>query len=609
MRLKVPFLRFAFAGMAFLLPSVVLAAVLPFLINAQPVRAKLLREIGSWTGAEAKIAGAISIKDFFSLSVEARDVEIDRFKGIEAIEGMKAQRVVARIAWFNLLAGRFEFDKIKVYDAVIRMRGGGVRDLGVVAADLLSGPRGTPFDAINLDNGLIAMRIAERKPYRRLVVKNALARTTRSGQQLAISAELVWKDQPLTLATRSAFHAPGDDRMPLRVQLASGLLTGHFDGEARLVGEIEAEGAFGLQSPDLAAASNWLELGIDPAVLEPSGGVTGALTLGKDQIALGGGEIVLAGQTVQAELALKRTAGLPRLEGVLAFDRLDLTALIASRLAEPTASAPARIGELVETDLRVSAKILAWNGREAGPAALVVTSTPGRLAAEIAELVFLGGEVRGRIALDGEGAGRRMAARLSAENVEAGDLLRLGKQRDWLGGKVDMNIEADAAWNAPAPMEEAISVRARVNFPDGGQMHLDIPGLARSAMPEGAAWGGVMFTDAAFERLRFDLTYRAGQIGFANVALGAASFQVNGRGEIDLPRQSLDWGLTFQPRSPAVRDDGAEASDMDGTPPSQLSIKGPWASPTIRANSASSGLAPSAKPHSAAALELSASGR
>jgi AsmA protein len=606
MRLKVPFLRYALAGVAFLLPSIVFAAVLPFLVNAQPVRAKLLRELGAWTGADVKLAGAISVKDFFSLSVEARDLEIRGFRGLPSIESMKAEKIVARIAWFNLLSGRFDFDKIKISGAIFRMRASGLREAGMLAADLLSSRRETPFDAMLLDDSLIALRAGDRKPYRRLEVKNLVARTANAGRRLITSASLAWKGQPFRLTARTIF---GTGRSPLRMELASGLMAGAFDGEAAL-GSGEAEGAFSLVAPDLAKAADWLELGVDPGALGQNASLSGGLAVSPEEITLTSAEIALAGQTAQTALTLKRGGAMPRLEGVLAFDRLDLTGMFTgeARPAGGSTVPPTPVERLIETDLRISAKTLAWNGREAGAAALVVTSTPERLSVDIAELMFLGGEVRGHVALDSVGRARRAVARLSAEGVDAAEFLGMADQRGWLGGKADVKVEAEAAWDDPSKIDDMLTARARVNFPEGGQIHFDVPKLVRPALSPGSGWSGVDFANAVFERLRFDVSFGQGQISFANVMLSAPGFNVNGRGEIDLTAKSLDWGLTLLPRN-GERESAAADASAETASGSRLSIKGPWAAPIIRSQAASSSLSPDANNRAAAALELSVSGR
>jgi hypothetical protein len=169
-------------------------------------------------------------------------------------------------------------------------------------------------------------------------------------------------------------------------------------------------------------------------------------------------------------------------------------------------------------------------------------------------------------------------------------------------------MEAEAAWKDADSIDDGLTVRARVNFPEGGQMRLDLPNLAPPGVDQAGGLSGVDFANAAFDRLRFDLNFGQGHISFANVTLAAPGFRMNGRGDINLSAKSLDWGLTVLPRV-AGSEGGAPQDGTAVASGSQLSIKGPWTSPTIRSHGASSGLSPNGASRAAAALELSPSGR
>jgi AsmA protein len=602
MRLKVPFLRYALAGFAFLLPTAILAAVLPFLINSQPIKAKLVREIASWTGGEVKVDGAISVEDFFSLSVEAQNVEIGRFKDIASIEGMKARRVIAHLAWTDLLLGNFQFEKIKIYDAVFRVREARLADLPQLFSDLVSGTQTRSFAALHLDDSIIALRSGKRRAYRRLEVKDALARSARSGRQLLASAQLRWKGKNARVSLLSGFHVQPGARLPLRIQIVSEPITAHFKGDALLSGAVAATGEMGLQIPNLARTAKWLDLG--RGMFAGSVAASGEVNIASDTAALTSGEIALAGQTAQTALTLKRDKDQPRLEGALAFDRLDVNALVSGTGSERFADG-SLLGALIESDLRISAKEIVWDGIALGDTALALTSAPQRLSAEIAELDFLGGEVRGQVAFDADGPLTRATARLSAESVDAAAFLRLAKQRDWLTGFADVNVEAEAAWADPTSIVDQISARARVNFPEGGQMRLDIPRLASLAPSEGdEGWGSFEFSNAAFDKLRFEMTLRAGQINFADVLLASAGRRVNGDGEIDLAQRSLDWRFTFVPGAVPQKDHN-DAPDVPGSANlSRLSIKGPWIRPVIRSGDSADRSMLEKAQRAAVALEL-----
>ena len=334
MRLKVPFLRYALAGFAFLLPTAVLAAILPFLINTQPIRAKLLREIGAWAGGgEVKVSGAVSLQHLFSLGVEAHDVEIGQFKGIAPIERMKAERIVARIDWSDLLFGNFDFNKIQVYGAAIKLRAGSLTDLPALYANLAS-EAGKPFGVLHLSDSRIAVRAGDRRPYRRIDVASATLRISKSGRLFAWNGQLAWKGHPLAIAISSA--AAGADRaarIPLRAQLASDIITARFDGEAALGGSTDAVGEINVHTTSLAEAADWLDLDIGAGhpLIGAATGLSGQIALSGETMALSSGEVSIGGQVAQAALTLKRGDGLPHLEGTLAFRWLDLGAVLATQ--------------------------------------------------------------------------------------------------------------------------------------------------------------------------------------------------------------------------------------------------------------------------------------
>ena len=124
MRLKVPFFGYVLAIVGLLLPSVVFVGFLPSLINTEPVKARLLAELRDWTGSDVIVAGPVSVESFFSLTVDLRNVELGGIKGVTSITNVNAARIIARISWSDLLLGNLDFDKVKIFDAVIHAKGG-----------------------------------------------------------------------------------------------------------------------------------------------------------------------------------------------------------------------------------------------------------------------------------------------------------------------------------------------------------------------------------------------------------------------------------------------------------------------------------------------------
>ena len=145
MRLKVPFFGYVLAIVGLLLPSVVFVGFLPSLINTGPVKARLLAELRDWTGSDVKVAGPVSIESFFSLTVDLRNVDLGGIKGVPSITSIKAARMIARISWTDLLRGNLDFDKVKIFDAVIHAKGGDAAEIGAAMLSALGGAQQNPF--------------------------------------------------------------------------------------------------------------------------------------------------------------------------------------------------------------------------------------------------------------------------------------------------------------------------------------------------------------------------------------------------------------------------------------------------------------------------------
>jgi uncharacterized protein involved in outer membrane biogenesis len=93
MRLKASFVRFALAVLAFLAPLAVLFTLMPAIINAEPVKKRLLQELREWTGSEVALAGPVAIESFVSLSLKARDIAFDGAKMLPSLKRIEARQL------------------------------------------------------------------------------------------------------------------------------------------------------------------------------------------------------------------------------------------------------------------------------------------------------------------------------------------------------------------------------------------------------------------------------------------------------------------------------------------------------------------------------------
>jgi AsmA protein len=576
MRLKVPFYRFLLGAVCFLLPLVVFAALLPTLINADPVKKRFMQELKSWTGAGVRIVGPVAIESFFSLSLNAENVEFRGLRRLPNLKGVKAGRIVARIAWTDLLWGKLDFDKIKIYDATVQMTGMGDEDAADALIAMLTAPYETPFEVFLLSNSRVEIEGGGRAP-RQLDVRSLVVDLDQSDQRIELRGRFGWDGEQveLQLVTYAFPVSPGAVSRPLRFDLSSRLLNASFDGRVTSSGAWSANGQASVSTPDAEALSEWLgrrvAAGIAGAVR-----IAGALDVSEERVHLRSGTVSAGTAEATGEIAVLLTREAPHLEGSIAFDRLDLGAFrFFSRAGASAArfdqTALARYLHDATIDLRISAKAMLWDRLTTGAAAFTLSGRTGALSAEIAQLDLLGGSMLGQVDADLRGDLPRVSARITAENIDSAQAMMILSQKDWLAGRADTNIEARAEGRTAEEFLKSGTMDARIAFPEGGQIRLDIARLAKSASVQGQdGWDKVDFSWADFSNLRFKLGLKDERLHWRNLYLQAAEGNVRGTGDIDFTERNLDWQLIVRPTA------GGAAPDAS------LSIKGPWMRPVIR---------------------------
>jgi AsmA-like C-terminal region len=597
MRLKVPFFGYVLAIVGLLLPSIIFVAVLPSLINTGPVKARLMAELRDWTGGDVKVAGPISIESLFSLSVDLRNVEFGGLQGMTSITGIKAARILARVSWADLLSGQLDFDKIKIYNAVIHARGGNTQPTGGALLAIIAGAHQNPFTTLSLADSVVIFAGAE-QPNRKLQIDTATANLRKSDGRIRVAGAVRWKGELVSFRLTTNTPAPARPAVPVPMNLNvdSRLVSGGFNGETSLSGALNAAGHVSLTTPDLPGMAKWagwrLEEGV-PGLVQ----LTGALNLSPDWVSLQEAAFAVAGHKATGDLTLKFTAAPPRLEGALAFDDLDFGPLWDETLGERrAASSGPSVSRLLmtslDTDLRVSAEILRWGHAVARPAAFSLTSKAGSLSADIAELGLFDGSVLGHVEADLAREPVRARARLTAENIDTAQILGAVSERPWLMGRADARLEIEAEGRGGKELLDSAKAHARIGFANGGSIPFDIPRLANASPAPGVnGWSELGSTIAEFDELRAQLTLEGGELRCDDLTLRSAGETIRGSGSVDLARQQVDWRFTVRKSAaPGLGRGEAAKGEGDVPPEASLSIRGPWARPIIRAGERSGAL-------------------
>ncbi len=588
MRFKVPFLGYVLALVGLLLPSIVFVAVLPSLINAKPVQKRLIAELQSWTGFPIEIRGPISLESFFSLSVNVQNVEFKGFRGLPELKALHAGEIVARIAWTNLLSGRLDFDKIKISDATLFLRPAQEKEIGHTISALLIAPSRSAFTVFMLTDCKLEM---EGAPPSDLYVNRVVVELRPSNQRINFEGAFKWRGEDVAVDFRTYASLPGKNAAPrpLRLKVASRLLNVGFKGDANLAAGSSwtASGEVNAGTPDAAALSRWIKVGLAPTISDAVA-ASGTVDAAGDHLNFQSTAFSLGSERANGDLMITTDAAGPHVEGSLAFDTVDLRKLWAistegSSGKPPQDQATTSLPAKASLDLRISANQMLWSGLTMDRSALTLTGRAGQYTAEIADLHVFGGSVLGHIAADLNGEEAQLRARLTADDIDASQLLTMVAGDSWFSGTGEANIELEAAGRTAAELLARAKANARISFPEGGQVRLSLPRIAQQTTFAGrAGWDGVGVDWSGFDDLRLSLAFEDGRLRCRDLRLTSPEASLSGNGEVDLDRKSVDWRLQVWPGA----SDEAFASGLKSNSLSKagasLSIEGPWAAPAIQ---------------------------
>ncbi|NJM34991.1 MAG: hypothetical protein HC850_10130, partial [Rhodomicrobium sp.] len=124
---------------------------------------------------------------------------------------------------------------------------------------------------------------------------------------------------------------------------------------------------------------------------------------------------------------------------------------------------------------------------------------------------------------------------------------------------------------------------AKIAFPKGGQMQLNVPQLVKSASSQGReGWDSASLAWSKFDNLRVQLSLRDGSLRCEGLLLSSAEAQMRGAGEVDLDRRNLNLTVSVSQGEAGSGEGERQGADSGFNRGASVSIKGPWARPEIR---------------------------
>ena len=470
-----------------LVAAVAFAALLPILVDAEPIRGPLAESLSAWSGGPVVISGPLRIGSFADLSVEASGVDLKSTPGQGPIRIARAKSITAVVLLSSLLRGKLEFKKFVIDSPHVVFRRGFTE----------------PFQSsYGLGAARLALALSARSPFADIELLDPVFFYTPSASGAYERAELsrvrLGKEAVSSISTGVFVkNAPGAGSALYALEITSKGFEASFRGQCAgacqtAFGTLRLRAALNEGKTILAAMAPWER--------PDSIALSGELNLSKKRAALDNAAISFGDHAARGSLALDMTGARPRIEGTIAYDTLDVTPAWTAggeaRTSERRSLAAlplARAGldRPLDFDLRVSAERFRAASFETGPLALALTHIQNRLSVDIASVAVFGGHASGRLDVN-PGQPGVLSMRGSGSQLDAGALASAFHLPLGFSGPAMLQAQLTMPMTMKQPIEDVSAAGGTfsIRFPAGGSIEGDLAHTLGAALAEqDLGWG------------------------------------------------------------------------------------------------------------------------
>lgn len=487
------FKRLAIAIVAVVLTVIAALGTLALLIPAESVREAVKAEIRGVTGLDVSLRGDAEVSLFPNGSISFANVAL----GDGSEPALSAERLIARLQFFPLFAGRIEIADVALLGPRINVdigQDGRSNWSGLI--DTLArafGPKvnrpdhATSFSEIRVSNGTIVVNDATRGISETLTdVELALAWPSIS-RSFAATGRFTWHGEPMdaTVALSDFAAALVGDRTGIKLRLNGTPLKLAFEGSMSLRPTLKIDGTLVADASSLRETLRWA--GLKPL----TGGGFGRFAL-KAKTNVSGGTIALSTVNIEldgnaAEGVLTfATDGRQTLQGTLAANELNLTPYVSTvRLLTSNErdwnQVPISLEGLnsFDLDLRLSAARILIARAKLGRTAIAANLRGGRFTVTVGEAQAFGGVLKGTFGVAPSDAGADFKSQLNFTDVDLETCLTELFNFRRIEGRGNLALNLDASGGSVHALTRAMNGSASLIGRQGSLTGINVEQLLR----------------------------------------------------------------------------------------------------------------------------------
>ena len=576
-----------------LVSAVVLTALfkiaLPLFVSTANVKTNMEDVLSSWTGARANIAGDPQISFWPHPVLTLRNVT---FEGGDAAAPELLAKADAIAAGFDILAALrgtpvfYDFHLVNPVFKVERRldgtfnwrRAGWMADaIADASGKTPSTARNTPIGDVEIVNGTLELsdRVTSSTHRISAITGSVQWRTPTTRMSADLSALMNGVKVQGTITCNEPLMLLSGQNSTFQASFNSLPLTFSFDGNGNASIRPFATGQLQLKAKSVGALLAWFRDEPQPLAVTGSVSIDTSMTVSAQTLKMDNLSLSLDDSDATGVLgvAWDQSRG-PRIDGTLAFDRLNLTPLLSSvfplRQKASTGNGPEMaLLKQISLDLRLSAQEISY-----GPAALTdvaagIMVENGRASIDIGDGTFADGSLSGRLALANDG-GEGGQVQLALKNADLASVsASLGLAGPLPLGRGMLSLDLSTAELLSKMTADGVSGEFRYAANNGTVVNFDLPEFERLATL-GHVFNISHATNGSFTFIRAEI---AGTLRNGVVELTTAG--ITGEGKT----LSLAGTIPFTNGKLALA--GAIRADDTATPAVRFFADGTWPNPVI----------------------------
>lgn len=407
-------------------------AVLPLLISTTDMRPNVERMLDAWSGGKSRLSGKPEIRFWPKPTLVLPSATIETTDGT----ARKLAHIGSITASFSLLSafdGEPELEDIRLIEPVITLERRTDGTFNWQRPQWLKAPQSpaaneeTPFGNVAVENGRVqVIDLIANKTHEFSGISGSIRWPSFAGHlSAAFSGNFAGQPVSWTLDCNEPLALLTGRTTTLKTSLASAPLNLSFEGSGNLSPTPIGSGRLHISAVSLQALAAWYE-GKTGQALPDSGFSLGAnVTASGHSLKLDDLQLTLGGADATGILDVSTPANdSPRIEGTLAFDRIDLNGLqpLIDRLPVEPDEIARQLGDTFSrtwrADVRLSTQEALIGPLRLEDVAAGVIVDHGRASVDIADSTYANGRLSGRIVVAEAGLAKGGKLELVLKNAD-----------------------------------------------------------------------------------------------------------------------------------------------------------------------------------------------